>query len=201
MQQPIHYIVVAGEKNVTAAHKQYIVQATCNTVRRLAVGQNLGENDLGLPASQLRRDVGKLSGTSFPGIVQQGERGVLGYIYPHVVLSEAAVGGQPFGIFPGGDSTGARAYGLEICIWNAAGLLRETENGGSHTVAAGNVLCASFQEVPWIPGQLLAQGDSVVIITTVGNCNNFNAPAEFPMEPKVVYIILRNTNNYRNIIV
>ena len=101
-----------------------------------------------------------------PGVVHQGERGILAGIDSHLVFSESSVCSEPFCIFPSRNGSGAASYSLEIGVRNPSDGLDGGKHGSSHSVSSGNVLCASLGHEPRVLAYLFAEGNGIVIICT-----------------------------------
>ena len=133
--------------------------------------------------------------------MHKGERLVLGDIYPHVILSKMAVSCQSFSIFPCRDCSGTGSDSLEIGIRNTACCFSKAQNSRPHSIPSCNVFRSAFQEVLGVLCEFLAKGDGVVVITSVGDSDQFYAAAEFFPEPEVMNAIQRDTNYHRDVIV
>ena len=111
-----------------------------------------------------------------------------------MVFPEAAVLRQPAGILPGRNRARTGTDRLEIRIRNPSGRFRETQHRRAHAVAARHILGAAFQHETGILGQLLAQGDGIVIVTAMRHGQQLDAAVEPAVEPQIVETVFRDAD-------
>ena len=133
--------------------------------------------------------------------MHQRERGVLRYEDLHLVGAEAAVLDEAEIVLPGGYRARAAADGLEIGVGNAAYLLDCAQDSGAHSVAARDVLGASFGEEHRVGADLLAECDGVEIVRSAGSGDELDAAVELLGEPHVVDVVDGDADHYRNLVV
>ena len=201
LQHPVHDVVIGDLEEISVGCLEHIVQASGNRIWRFPVREHLCENHLRISSGLFRSDLRQFPGAGLPRIVHQGERSILYTVDPHLVLSEPAILCKPFGIFPSCNCSCAAAYSLEICIRNPAYLLNCAEKGRAHSVTSGHILGPAFSHVARILAEFLSKGYRIVVVGSVRSRDDLDAWLEFPEEPEVVDVVVRDADDYRNVVV
>ena len=136
-----------------------------------------------------------------PGVVEQGERPVLRHINAHRVGTETSVFLQSHAVLPSRDGSGTGTYRLEVGIRDPSCLFHGGKDRGAHAVTPCHVLGAPFGKEPAVLAYLVPERYSIVIVTSMRCGNQPDTWMQFPVEPQVVQAVLRNANDYGDLVV